>query len=62
MSFNILPGGKHSIAYNLFPLHAGYLPLPHIRLTTHSELITQAELSDLVRRTLPSCIFVLVSD
>lgn len=61
MSFNITPGNKYSIQYNLFPLQAGYVPLPYIRLNIHSDLISQTELTDLVRRTLPTSLFVMVS-
>lgn len=61
MSFNITPGSKYSIQYNLFPLQAGYVPLPYIRLNIHSDLISQTELTDLIRRTLPTSLFVMVS-
>lgn len=61
MSFNIIPGGKYPIYYNLFPLQAGNIPLPYIKLTIHSDLISQTDLTDLIKRTLPSSLFVMVS-
>ncbi len=60
MSFNIFPGSEHVVTYNLFPLQAGYVPLPYVKLTVHSDLILQRDLDDLLKRVLPSSLFVMV--
>ncbi|XKL68489.1 hypothetical protein PGB90_003980 [Kerria lacca] len=59
MNFNIMPGDKYPIRYNLFPLQAGYIPLPHLKLNVHCDRISQNDLNDLIKRTLPSLLFIM---
>lgn len=64
LQLRILPESVHKMCYNLYPLQSGLVALPRLRLTISDQSnmpIRQAELTELLDRSLPSHVFVMVS-
>jgi hypothetical protein len=64
LQLRILPESVHKMCYNLYPLLSGLVALPRLRLTITDRSnmpIRQPELAELLDRSLPSHVFVMVS-
>lgn len=64
LQLRILPESIHKMDYNLYPLLSGLVALPRLRLTVsdRSDIpIRQPQLTELLERSLPSHVFVMVS-
>lgn len=64
LKLRILPESVHKMDYNLYPLLSGLVALPRLRLTISDEIdmpIRQPQLTELLDRSLPSHVFVMVS-
>lgn len=64
LQLRILPESVHKMCYNLYPLLSGQVALPRLRLTISDQSnmpIRQPELTELLDRSLPSHVFVMVS-
>jgi hypothetical protein len=64
LQLRILPESVHKMCYNLYPLLSGLVALPRLRLTISDQSnmpIRQPELTELLERSLPSHVFVMVS-
>lgn len=64
MQLRILPESVHKMDYNLYPLLSGLVALPRLKLTVSDRSdvpIRQPQLTELLDRSLPSHVFVMVS-
>jgi hypothetical protein len=64
LQLRILPESVHKMDYNLYPLLSGLVALPRLRLTVSDRgdtPIRQPQLTELLDRSLPSHVFVMVS-
>jgi hypothetical protein len=64
VQLRILPESVHRLDYNLYPLLSGLVALPHFKLTFSDQSansIRQSQLNELLFRSLPSHVFVMVS-
>ncbi|PNF36899.1 Trafficking protein particle complex subunit 11 [Cryptotermes secundus] len=62
LQLRILPESVHKMCYNLYPLQSGLVALPRLRLTISDQgniPIRQAEITELLDRSLPSHVFVM---
>ncbi|XP_067935150.1 trafficking protein particle complex subunit 11-like [Watersipora subatra] len=55
LHFRTLPYGSHSIAFTMYPLATGQLPLPIFKLN----MMKQANVTDFISKLLPKTIYVL---
>ena len=64
MQLRILPESVHKMDYNLYPLLSGLVALPRLKVTVSDRSdvpIRQPQLTELLDRSLPSHVFVMVS-
>lgn len=59
---SVLPESHHKIEYNLYPLVAGLVALPQLKLTVSEDFATTTQVSDLLERSVPPHVYIMVSN